>query len=64
MGEVSQLGCLIGWSTRDMWVDSFCLLQSARPSLLSSIFCVFLHMHVRLILISQAGPRSGYICVS
>lgn len=44
MGEMSKLGWLITWSDRDigqilsiscMW----CLIQSARPSLLTNIFC-------------------------
>jgi hypothetical protein len=43
MGEMSELGWLIGWSSRDLWADSlyscmWCLVQSTRPSLLSKIF--------------------------
>jgi hypothetical protein len=50
-----------------MWPVSLCflyvvLIESARPSLLSSIFCGLLRMHVGLILIFRADLMSGYIC--
>jgi hypothetical protein len=56
MGEISKLGWIIGWSIRDMWgipciYYMWCLVQSARPSLLSNIFCGLLHRHIGLILI-------------
>jgi hypothetical protein len=67
MGAMSNVGFLNGWSIRDMLADSFipcmwCMVQSAKPSLHSNIFCGFLRMHVELILIFQADPVSGYIC--
>jgi hypothetical protein len=65
--EMSKLGWLIGWSSRDMWADSlYCLYvvlaQSARPSLHSNAFYGLPLMHVRLILIFQTTPVSGYTC--
>jgi hypothetical protein len=54
MGQMSKLGWLTGWCSRDIWADSlyfmcmWCLVQSARLSLLSNIFCGLLRTHVGL----------------
>jgi hypothetical protein len=49
-GQIPHISC--------MW----CLVQSARPSLHSNIFCGLLPMHVELILIFRADSMSCYIC--
>jgi hypothetical protein len=47
MGEMSRLGCLTGWSSRDMWADSLCFLYVVLDSY---IFCGLLRTHVGIIL--------------
>jgi hypothetical protein len=71
MGEMSKLGWLIGWSSKDMWADPFYFLYVVLGSICKTLasfqhilwFCGFFHMHVGLILIFQENPMSGYICV-
>jgi hypothetical protein len=67
MGEISKLGWLIGWSTRDTWADSFYFLYAVFSSIRKTFASLqhtlwFLRTHVGLFLIFQADPVSGYIC--
>jgi hypothetical protein len=43
MGEMSKLGWLIGWPTRDMWVDSLYLLYAVFGSICKT-FASFQHI--------------------
>jgi hypothetical protein len=67
MGEMSKLGSLIGWSSRDMWADYLYFLYKVFASICKT-FAYFQHIlwpssySCWLIFIFQAKFMSGYIC--
>jgi hypothetical protein len=60
MWDMSKLGWLIGWSTKDNWVEFLVFPVGGVRFNLQDLR--LLHMHVGLILIFQTDLKSGCIC--
>jgi hypothetical protein len=72
MGEMSKLGCLIGWSIRDMWADSLYFLYVMFGSICRRIFLFIIPQDLGnnlsnvWVLVSYmiiAGSKSVLVCV-